>query len=234
MKLIKNTVGALHSHNSQHDQAELLYEVCVCVYEGGKKRKWWAFSFWLPPPAYTHFTNKGVMGVLKRRVDRPQIKHWCFAWQLHSALSLLPIYHLECHPPSLSFPYSLLLLSTPLLFCSIPTLSPSTGTRWHLSTRKKMCDTVLVVSTESHFPSSPSSGRSLRKDDNEETKNQEKVVPLLSLKWNFFSHSLALWKWHTEAASVPPCLFLSLSHTVCRWRGENLLFILWWNYAPCL
>lgn len=33
MKLIKNTVGALHSHNSQHDQAELLYVggggVCV-------------------------------------------------------------------------------------------------------------------------------------------------------------------------------------------------------------
>ncbi len=139
MKLIKNTVGALYSHNSQHDQAELLYErcVCVCVYEGGKKRKWWAFSFWLPPPAHTHFTNKGVMGMLKRRVDRPQIKHRCFAWQLHSALSLQPIYHKERHPPSLSFPYSLLLLCTPLLFCSIPTLSPSTGTRWHLSTHKK-------------------------------------------------------------------------------------------------
>lgn len=55
--------------------------------------------------------------------------------------------------------------SPPLLFCSIPTLSPSTGTRWHLSTHTHThkCDTLLVVSTESHFPSSSSSGSSLKK-----------------------------------------------------------------------
>ncbi len=58
MKLIKNTVGALYSHNSQHDQAELLYERCVCVCVRGRKEEKMVSIFILIAPSSTYTLHK--------------------------------------------------------------------------------------------------------------------------------------------------------------------------------
>ncbi len=62
MKLIKNTVGALYSHNSQHDQAELLYErcvcACVCVCVRGRKEEKMVSIFILIAPSSTYTLHK--------------------------------------------------------------------------------------------------------------------------------------------------------------------------------
>lgn len=218
MKLIKNTVGALHTRNSQHDQAKLPYVVCVCGFVDlrERKEKKMVFSFWLSSIEHSHFRDKGVMGLWERTVDRPQIKRRCFAWQPHSALSLLPFI-----TTILSFLLSFLAVPPtpplPYFFRFVPTLSPSTGTCWQLSAQKNEWHCGSCLNGEP-FPRQPEHRQVARKKTTtKRERNGRSSVPLLSLKWNFF-HTYLHWK----NGTLKMLLSLSaLSLFLCVDEGER-------------
>lgn len=79
---------------------------------------------------------------------------------------------------SFTFLFSCSLNSFPLLFVSLctHTVSIHRDVLTVKRAKKKTTDTVVVVSTENHFPSSPSNGRSLERRQQQKEKEMEEVV----------------------------------------------------------